>query len=42
MEARREPFLAFEDSAVSALAVEVVEEKMQVYATISADEGGGS
>jgi len=30
MEARREPFLAFDDSAVRALAVEVVDEKMEV------------
>jgi len=30
MEARRERFLAFEDSAVRAFAVEVVEEKMEV------------
>jgi len=30
MEARREPFLAFEDNAVRAFAVEVVDEKMDV------------
>jgi len=30
MEARREPFLALDESAVRAFAVEVVEEKMEV------------
>jgi len=30
MEARREPFLAFEERAVRAFGVEVVEEKMEV------------
>jgi len=34
--------LAFDDSAVKALDVEVVERKIEVYAVISAEDGGGN
>jgi hypothetical protein len=42
IDARREPFFALEDSAVRALVVEVEVEKIWVYASISAGEGGSS
>lgn len=43
IEARRDPFFAFEPSAVRALVVDVVGRKMEMYASISAGEGlGGS
>jgi hypothetical protein len=41
MEARSEPFLAFEDNAVIAFVVDVAGENNCVYATISLGDGGG-
>lgn len=43
IEALRDPFFALEPSAVRAFVVDVVGEKMEIYASISAGEGfGGS
>lgn len=39
MEALKEPFFAFEESAVKALVVDVEGEKICIYASTSADEG---
>ena len=42
MVARCEPFFALATRLVKALGVDVVDAKMEVYALMSADDGGGS